>query len=155
MRTAPEARVTGAARVTRDLRSALVLLGQVALLTSIALGCDWLSRRFSLPLPGNVIGAIALFALLSVGAVRLSWVERGGDLMLKHLSLFFVPAAVGVLRHRATLRPALVEIAIVLIVTTALAMLTTGLAAERLARSETRAERDDDGERARDGENSP
>lgn len=133
------------ARVSLRVRGALVTLGQLAALTAISLGCDWLSRRFALPLPGNVIGAIVLFALLSVGAVRLAWVERGGDLLLKHLSLFFVPAAVGVLRHRATLRPALVEIAIVLVVTTALAMLTTGVAAERLARRETRSDEDDRG----------
>ncbi len=132
-----------AARAVLLARRALGTLAQIALLAGLALGCDWLSRRFALPLPGNVIGAIVLFALLSLGAVRLAWVERGSDLLLKHLSLFFVPAAVGVLKHRAALRPALLEIAIVLVVTTALTMLGTGLVAERLARAEGRGEAED------------
>lgn len=109
---------------------------QVALLSAIALGCDAAAWRLALPLPGNVVGAIVLFALLSSGAVKLAWVERGGDLLLKHLSLFFVPAAVGVLQHRAQLRPHLLELALVIVVTTAITMLVTGLAAQRLARGE-------------------
>ncbi len=126
------------------LGRALVVIAQVAILSAIALGSEWLSRRLALPLPGNVVGALLLLALLSVGAVRLSWVERGGDFLLRHLSLFFVPAAVGVLRHRATLRASIVELTIVIVSTTAVALLSTGLVAERLARGERRGAPDDE-----------
>ncbi len=118
------------------LGRAIVVVAQVALLSAIAVGSDWLSRRLDLPLPGNVVGALLLLGLLSLGAVKLTWVERGGDFLLKHLSLFFVPAAVGVLRHRSTLRASMVELTIVVVVTTAIALLATGLAAERLSRAE-------------------
>lgn len=114
----------------------LLTAAQVAFLSAIAVGCEAISRRLSLPLPGNVLGAIVLWGLLSLGLVKLAWVERGGDLLLKHLSLFFVPAAVGVLQHRARLAPYLLPLAIVIVATTAIAMLVTGLSAQRLARAE-------------------
>ncbi|AMA72228.1 hypothetical protein ACH33_04730 [Aneurinibacillus sp. XH2] len=52
-----------------------------------------------LPLPGNLIGMLLLFLLLMMGAVPLHWVKEGSSILLKHLSLFFIPIAVGLMNY--------------------------------------------------------
>ncbi|MHB8875554.1 MAG: CidA/LrgA family protein [Myxococcaceae bacterium] len=111
-------------------------LFQVALLGLLFVGCDAASRWLHLPLPGNVVGVLVLLALLATGVVRLAWIERGADLLLASLSLFFVPAVVASVRLVPALRGSLGGIAVVMVATTALVMVLTGVIAERLARRE-------------------
>jgi holin-like protein len=105
---------------------ALRLAGSLALLAAIFLGADRLARALDAPVPGNVLGLLVLLVLLATGVVKLSWVETGADLLLRHLGLFFVPAAVAVLAHRGILRGALGALAVVVIGSTAIVMVVTG-----------------------------
>jgi holin-like protein len=113
----------------------LLLVG-VAILVAIWAGADATARALDLPVPGNVLGMLALFALLAAGVVPRTWVERGADLLLKHLSLFFVPPAVAVLRHRGLLAQAPLAVAIVIVPVTFVVLLVSGRVAERLVRRE-------------------
>jgi holin-like protein len=121
--------------VTR-VRDALRLLLGLAILAGIFVACDALARATKLPLPGNVIGMGVLFALLLTDIVPRRLVDDGADLLLKHLSLLFVPAAVAVARHRRLLGDSFVALAIAVVVSTVLVLLVTGLIAERLVRAE-------------------
>jgi holin-like protein len=109
------------------LRAAL----QVGILSALYFACDFGARALHLPLPGNVVGAILLALLLLTGIVPLRWVEEGADLLLGHLALLFVPAAVLVVRVLPTVRRELPAIAIVMIVTTFIGMAVAGSIAER------------------------
>lgn len=122
-----------------------LLLGLV-LLGAIFLGSDALARAIKLPLPGNVVGMGVLFVLLLTGVVPRAIIERAADLLLRHLSLLFVPAAVAVARHRRLLGDSWLGLAVVVVVSTAVVLLVTGLVAERLVRAEPLGddERDDE-----------
>jgi holin-like protein len=50
-----------------------------------------------LPLPGPVIGMLLLFAALTVSRRLMDIVEETGSALLRHLSLLFVPAGVGIM----------------------------------------------------------
>jgi holin-like protein len=52
-----------------------------------------------LPLPGNLIGMVLLFLLLTAKIIPLHWVKEGSSILLKHLSLFFIPIAVGLMSY--------------------------------------------------------
>jgi holin-like protein len=52
-----------------------------------------------LPLPGNLIGMLLLFLLLTTKIIPLHWVKEGSSILLKHLSLFFIPIAVGLMNY--------------------------------------------------------
>jgi holin-like protein len=104
---------------------------QVGILSALYFGADFAARALHLPLPGNVVGAIVLAILLVTGIVPLGWVEEGADLLLSHLALLFVPAAVMVVRVLPTVRRELPSIAIVMVVTTFLGMAIAGSIAER------------------------
>ena len=83
-----------------------------------------------IPLSGGVLGLGLVLLLLASGAVALATVERGADWLLTAMSLFFVPAALGVLDHPELRGLALVEVLVVLVVSTAAVMLVTGLVVE-------------------------
>jgi len=79
--------------VTQTLKA----LGQLAILWAIYQGSTWLVAFTGLPIPGNVVGVILLFSLLSLGVLKLKHVELAADFLLKHLVFFFVPIAVGLM----------------------------------------------------------
>ncbi len=109
---------------------ALRVVAQIALLAAIYVACDRGARWVSSPVPGNVVGAILLAVLLLSGLVKLSWVEEGADVLLAHLGLFFVPAAVLSMRWYGTLRADLWAVLAIMISTTALVMVVVGWLAE-------------------------
>ncbi len=99
---------------------------------------EGVSRFFGLPLPGPVIGMGLMFLFLLV---------RGGqggdkipknlaavsDFLLGHLSLLFVPAAVGLMRYFDLLGANAFLLAAALVVSTAVAMAVTALSFSWLA----------------------
>lgn len=48
-------------------------------------------------IPGSVLGIVLLWFALHMGLVRLHWIERVADFMLKHMALLFIPAIVNVI----------------------------------------------------------
>ena len=61
-----------------------------------------LSRGFSLPLPGPVLGLMLLLPALRFDVVR-EPVGECANFLLSHLSLLFIPVGVGVMTHLALL----------------------------------------------------
>ena len=61
-----------------------------------------LSRGFSLPLPGPVLGLMLLVPALRFALVR-EPVAECANFLLSHLSLLFIPVGVGVMTHLALL----------------------------------------------------
>ena len=57
----------------------------------------WFVEKIALPIPGNLIGMVALYALLALGIVRLAWFEAAGSFLIRHLAFFFVPITVGLM----------------------------------------------------------
>lgn len=62
------------------------------------------SILFSLPVPGNVIGMVILFAALATGIVKLDDVETAGGMFREHLILFFIPGTVGLLHYAGVIK---------------------------------------------------
>lgn len=67
------------------------------ILTGLYLAGEGISRYFDLTLPGGVIGMVLLTGLLVSGMLDIRRVELAADLLLEKMSLFFVPAGVGLL----------------------------------------------------------
>lgn len=88
---------------------------------------EMLAHGFGLPFPGPVIGMALLFIYLlgrSDEAERL----KGTSLeLLRHLSLLFVPAGVGIMLHAARLERDWLPILMALVGSTALTIVVTAL----------------------------
>ncbi|MEA2839805.1 MAG: holin-like protein [Methylobacteriaceae bacterium] len=118
----------------------------VALLFCQLLG-EALVHALALPLPGPVAGMMLLFlALLWYGRKKPAETQVPGaladttDALLRNLSLLFIPAAVGIVQHVATLRENGVAIAVSIVISTILAMAVTALVFEWLGRLLHRAD---------------
>ena len=93
------------------------------------------ARALGLPLPGPVLGLLLLLALL---------IERGGPDeamrtasggLLRHLSLLFVPAGVGVMTQWDALRANWLAAGVAILVSTAVGLGVTALVMRRLTQA--------------------
>ena len=75
------------------------MIRMLALILGLQLAGEALAETFALPLPGPVIGMMALFGLLCFWGGPPPEVENISRGLLDNLGLLFVPAGVGVTAH--------------------------------------------------------
>ncbi|MBF8222109.1 CidA/LrgA family protein [Halomonas sp. 328] len=107
---------------------------------SVLLGCqlvgELLARGVGLPVPGPVIGMTLLLAgLLVLGRVP-EGLRRTGEGLLRHLTLLFVPAGVGMMVHFELIRADLWPLLITLVLSTAITLAVTARVMSWLSRRE-------------------
>lgn len=95
-----------------------------------------LLHRVGAPIPGGVLGLLLLFVAMSLGLVKLQWVEKTSSLLLRHMALMFVPLAVGLMEMGAVLAKQAVAIIGSLVVSLVVVLLTTGVLGHWLLPSE-------------------
>lgn len=97
----------------------------------LLLGCQFLGevtvRFLHLPFPGPVVGMLMLFIYLIINQGVPKPLEEVSQVLLKHLSLFFVPAGVGVMAHFELLKTDAWPLTIAIVVSTAVGIVVTGL----------------------------
>ncbi|MFB7881232.1 CidA/LrgA family protein [Brevundimonas diminuta] len=122
------------------------MIGAIALLLVCQLAGEGIHRLTGLPLPGSVIGMVLLLAWLAlVPRERLTLTQVTGWLTA-HLSIMFVPAAVGVMEEGAILSRYGVGIVVAVAVSTLLTLAVTALVFRAVAGREP--EPDESGEGA-------
>ena len=120
------------------------MIGAIALLLVCQLAGEAVHRLTGLPLPGSVIGMVLLLAWLAlVLRERLTLTQVTGWLTA-HLSIMFVPAAVGVMQEGAILSRYGLGILVAVAVSTLLTLAVTAL----VFRAVAGREREPDGEEA-------
>jgi len=93
-----------------------------------------ISYALHLPVPGPVIGMILLFAWLVFDDRLLPVIQGTSGELLKHLSLLFVPAGVGIMVHVRRIEGEWLPITIALVLSTWLAIATTAVVTRMLMR---------------------
>ncbi len=86
-----------------------------------------LLHRVGVPIPGGVLGLLLFFAALTAGLVKLQWVERAANLLLRHMVLLFVPLTVGLMEMGHVLSRQAIALTASLLVSFLAVLLTTGL----------------------------
>jgi holin-like protein len=81
-------------------RKLIIIVSQLAFLALINRAGYMLAHVLSLRLPGNLVGMLILFALLSGRLVRLEWIQEGASILTRHLAFFFIPIAVGLVAFK-------------------------------------------------------
>ncbi len=123
------------------------MLSAVTSLLLCQLAGEAFVRVAGLPLPGPVMGMVLLFGLMLMRAPLPPALADTADGMLKHLSLLFVPAGVGVVQHLDMLARHGIRLLLVVVLSTVIALTVTALVFAALARL-TGAESSEDGEEA-------
>lgn len=110
------------------------MIHALALILLCQLAGETAARGLGLPVPGPVVGMglmIALFALSSRIQAALAPAAEG---ILRHLSLFFVPAGVGVVAHLDRLGGQALALGAAILASTVLALVVGALAFTAVAR---------------------
>jgi putative effector of murein hydrolase LrgA (UPF0299 family) len=106
----------------------------LTLLLSCQLAGELIARLFRLPVPGPVLGMLLLFALLLARPASAALVRETTAGLLRYLSLLFVPAGVGLIRHGARIRAELVAVTVAIVVSTAATIAVSALVFAAVAR---------------------
>lgn len=89
---------------------------------------------FNLFIPGSVIGMILLFLLLSTNILKVSWIEEGAQVIIRHMILFFIPATVGIINYFGLFSGRGFLLIVIVLISTVLVMVGSGLVGQSLAR---------------------
>ena len=94
------------------------------------------ARTLGLGLPGPVVGLLLLFAALVARGSAGAELRLASTGLLRHLSMLFVPAGVGVVTQLDTLRDNWLPASAAILVSTALGLAVTGWVMQRLSRGQ-------------------
>ena len=86
---------------------------------------EGLTYALSLPVPGPVIGMILLFIFLSIKRDAAKELAPVSLALLKHFSLLFVPAGVGIMVHAQRVAAEWLPIAVALIASSVVSIVVT------------------------------
>lgn len=84
-----------------------------------------LQKLLNLPVASGVLGFFLLLFLLEMKWLKLAYVERGAELLLAELLLFFIPPVVGVIQYQDLLIASGWKILLVILISTALVMMVS------------------------------
>ena len=115
-------------------RGSAIMLAALATLLVCQLAGEVIVRAAALPLPGPVLGMALLFFAMLARAPLAKEIDETANTLLKHLSLLFVPAGVGVVQNLAVLGHEGVRLILVVVLATVITLAVTALSFEYLAR---------------------
>lgn len=98
----------------------------------------WVAKRTAVPIPGNLLGMVALYALLALGVVKIAWFEAAGFFLIRHLAFFFVPITVGLMQSGGLLAAHGLGIIVTLAVSAAIGIALAGSVSQLLLRTSLR-----------------
>ena len=101
------------------------MIGAIAVLLLMQLLGTLLAQFLQIPLPGQVVGMLLLFAYLLWRGSAPAPLVRTTQPMLENLSLLFVPAGVGVIAHWRAAAGQAWQIALVLVLAAVVTLFVT------------------------------
>ena len=91
-----------------------------------------LSQFLHLPLPGGLTGLVLLAITLATGLLPMHFVEQTADALLSEMSLFFIPASVGLILYADLLLQNSVAIILTVLLSTLIVLCLTGKIVEQV-----------------------
>jgi holin-like protein len=110
------------------------MIHALALILICQLAGETATRALALPVPGPVMGMGLMLGLLMASARVRDIVTPTAQGILRHLSLLFVPAGVGLIGHLDRLGPQAAALGLAIVASTALAMVVGALTFVALAK---------------------
>lgn len=84
--------------------------------------------------PGSIAGMLLLFVLLALQILPAHWVQPGCTLLMKNMTMLFLPIGIGVMNYYDILSAQLLPILIACVVSTFVAMCAVALSSEYIHR---------------------
>lgn len=100
-----------------------------------------------LPIPASIYGLILMLVLLYTKLIKLKQVDKTSDFLIEIMPLMFIPGGVGLVTAWADLKPILIPVSVITVVTTVIVMVVTGKTTEfvmKFGKKGTKHEQHDD-----------
>ncbi|AEC51317.1 hypothetical protein PNA2_0400 [Pyrococcus sp. NA2] len=86
------------------------------------------------PVPGSVLGMIMLTLSLILGIVKLEWVEKEANFLVRNMSVMFIPPGVGIILYTDILKENAIPLTVALILSFLITLAVTAKTVEVLRR---------------------
>ncbi len=91
-------------------------LKQLLIILAISFVGEALKYFLPLPIPASIYGMVLLFILLLTGVVKLDDVQDVGKFLIEIMPVMFIPAGVGLMASWGVLKPMLVPVVVIIVV---------------------------------------
>lgn len=121
----------------RFLNSAIyekIMILQCAMLFAFLAVGEFIVWATGIPIPSSIIGMLLLTAALRARVVRVFWVDKASDFLVKNLGFFFVPAGVGLIDYLGLIKAQWMPIVGASVVSTFIIIAVTGWAHQAVRR---------------------
>jgi holin-like protein len=108
------------------MKHALIFFAQLFFLYAIYQVSNYIVRFLDIPIPASVLGMILLYILLSNGIVQLRYIEVAASFLLKHLSLFFIPIAIGLMDYGGLIQTSGIQLVVMIAASSFIGLFITG-----------------------------
>lgn len=115
---------------------------QLAIIFGVLFIGHLLQNILGLLIPGTIIGMIILLICLMTGIIKIEMIEDVSNFLLKHITFFFIPPAVGIISSLGYVKDDWLPITIIIILSTIIVIGVTGLTVQGLKRLQKGDERD-------------
>lgn len=115
----------------------IYILLQLLAITGFYLLGEALQGFFNIPLPGSIIGFLLLFVALLLKIYPLEWIDSGAHFLLAFLSLFFIPATVGIVEYGELFSGKGILLIPIVMASTFLTLATSGWVSQYTAKTST------------------
>ena len=99
---------------------------QIAIIFGVTCIGEFLNYFLPLPVPASIYGLILMLVLLMTHIVKIEHVDAVGTFLVEIMPMMFIPAGVGLVTSFEQLRPVLIPVLVITVVTTFLVMAVTG-----------------------------
>lgn len=87
-----------------------------------------------LPVPASIYGMAILFAGLVTGFIKLEQVKDAGKFLIEIMPVMFIPAGVGLMSSWGDLRPVLLPVSVITVVSLVAVMVVSGKVSQHVIR---------------------
>lgn len=99
---------------------------QIIILYAFFMLGNFLQTIFHLPISGSIIGLFLLFGALLLKIIPVSAIKQGSEFLLLFLTLFFVPATIGIIKYPFLFSSQGALIVLVVILSTIITLIIVG-----------------------------
>ena len=110
---------------------------QFLIILGISLIGELLNQLLPLPIPASIYGMVILFLGLMTGIIKLESVKETGTFLIAIMPVMFIPAGVGLMESWGIMKPLLVPVCIITVVTVVTVMVATGRVSQWIMRHDT------------------
>ena len=111
-------------------------LHQFMVIIGITFVGELLKYMLPLPIPASIYGMVIMFIGLMTGAIKLDAVKDVGKFLIEIMPIMFIPAGVGLMSSWSVLKPLLLPVSIIIVVTIVTVMGAAGRSSQWVIRKD-------------------